>query len=152
MQLKMLESTPRSLKRLVELNEKTPTTSTKKDTQNIPPNSSDSSCSKKRTFSEMIEWDDDADPKLGGSDLKRPNLETKGRRLFSPQAGTSNEFQSLSTILEELHSPPNNNTNFQNLSPTKKSNLLKKQLNIIRSPEMSKVYPHSPMQGKFFTN
>lgn len=145
----MLESTPRSLKRLVELSEKTPTTSTKKDTQNIPPNSADSSCGKKRSFSEMVGFDDDEDQKLIGSDLKRPNVETRGRRLFSPQAGTSNEFQSLSTILEELHSPPNNNTNFLNLSPTKRSNLVKKQLNIIKSPEMSKSYPHSPMQGEY---
>ena len=91
------------------------------------------------------------DAKLNGSDVKRPHLETRGRRLFSPQASTSNEFNHLSTILEELHSPPNNNTNFLNLSPSKRNSLVKRQLNIIKSPE-NKVYPSSPLQGDYCYN
>lgn len=140
---KFLESTPRSLKRLVEMSEKTPTSCIKKE-----PVCNSSKSAKKRSFSEM-----NVDPEVEvatkeGSDLKRPNLEARGRRLFSPsEPSTSSCFEndiyslegtsrSLATILEEIGSPTNQN--FQNVSPVSRNSSTKRQLNIIQSPAKPK--------------
>lgn len=131
-QFKLLDSTPRSLKKLIENSETTPTTTlsvTKVE-------SSELSFSRKRSFHEIN--DNEADE--NGSDKKRPNIETRGRRLFSPidpVASTECDFSyldgpsssKLTTIIEELESP--SNKNFQNHSP---SPVKKRQLTI-RSPE-----------------
>lgn len=130
-----LESTPRSLKRFIEQSETTPTstgTSIKKHA--IPP--SVFSSSRKRNFFQM----NGDNPESIVGDNKRPNLETKGRRLFSSMESSSHVLEneicqfegssrSLKTILEELESP--NSKNFHNLSPSP----VKRQLNIMQSPE-----------------
>lgn len=99
--LKALEFTPRSVRRLVERNETTPNTVEKKATS-------------KRTFTEMA-GTDQQDPSTSYLEIKRPNIETRGRRLFSPAntnskfsgfsaleiASTSSSSRSLNTILEE---------------------------------------------------
>lgn len=86
--LKDLENTPRSLKRIVEVNETTPSSTEK--------------CTTKRSFSEMIGSGNDAaaaagvDGHLGngiqshhygGGDSKRQLIETRARRLFAPTTG-----------------------------------------------------------------
>ncbi|XP_055610040.1 protein lethal(2)denticleless [Uranotaenia lowii] len=99
--LKSLEFTPRSVRRLVERNETTPNTVEKK-------------VSNKRTFLEMAGCDQQ-DPCTSYMEIKRPNIETRGRRLFSPAnancktsgfaaleiASSSSSSRSLTAILEE---------------------------------------------------
>lgn len=88
--LKMMENTPRSMRRLVEENETTP--------------SSVEKAGNKRSYADAM-----GDLYCHeSSDQKRPHVETKGRRLFSP-AGTSSmcgHFEScssnLASILEEF--------------------------------------------------
>lgn len=92
--LKGLLNTPRSLKRLVERNETTPSTTEGFGT--------------KRSFFEMT--DDLHCYESNGNESKRPHIETKGRRLFSPPS-TSSGFlgrtyeigcsTNLASILEE---------------------------------------------------
>lgn len=92
--LKTLESTPRSLKRLIEKNEKTPTTIEK-----LPPS--------KRSFSEMSE---------GAAPIEEEKVqrEPKGRRLFGPSTSYAQENQgssklsNLATVIEE-NSPDSKN-------------------------------------------
>lgn len=94
------------------------------------------STSRKRSFQEMLGTEPDANR----SDKKRPNIETKGRRLFSPTEPSTSRInidisyfdgssKMLTTILEELDSP--SSKNFHNLSPSP----VKRQLNILKSPE-----------------
>lgn len=134
-QLKLLESTPRSLKRLIEQSETTPSTGASAVKDPILNATPSGGSTRKRSFQDM-NGDDDA----MGSDKKRPHIETRGRRLFSPAepstSGITNDIsyfegtsRSLTTILEELDSPKSKN--FQNLSPSP----VKRQLNIIKSPE-----------------
>lgn len=147
------ESTPRSLKRIIEQSETTPTTtlvgssSSSMQLSNVKENISASSTvlstSRKRSFQEINDGIDNDDASCR-SDVKRPNIETRGRRLFSPVDpniasnfecdatpfdGPTNPARSLTTILEELDSPKSKN--FQHHSPSP----VKRQLNIIRSPE-----------------
>lgn len=136
--LKVLDSTPRSVRRLIEQSETTPTTgmSAVKDPRS---GTSPGKSSRKRSFQEM----NGNEPECNGSDKKRPNIETRGRRLFSPvEPSTSGvdavsylegTSKSLTTILEELDSP--SSKNFHNLSPSP----VKRQLNIIKSPENVRV-------------
>lgn len=144
-QFKQLESTPRTLKRLIEQSETTPTTtalgssSCSSAKENISASPA-MSTGRKRSFHEM---NDGIESDACRSDVKRPNIETRGRRLFSPvDPNIANQFdcdatpfdapissRSLTTILEELDSPKSKN--FQNHSPSP----VKRQLNIIRSPE-----------------
>ncbi|XP_065088153.1 protein lethal(2)denticleless [Ochlerotatus camptorhynchus] len=126
--LKALEFTPRSIRRLVEENEKTPNTIEKK----LP---------LKRTFSEM-NIDDLEDPSTSYVEIKRPNIETRGRRLFSPAnnnckssgfaaleiAASSSSSRSLHTVLEESED--------QSPSYCSKSPLTISDLNL-KSPELS---------------
>lgn len=109
--LQALEHTPRSLRRLVERNEKTPTTVEK--------------LSLKRPFSDVS-----SDPETdSGSDQKRPHYElSRGRRLFSPSTSqgfrnVSHEPRSLTSIIEEetekvvcpvLASHPDDSSNQEN--------------------------------------
>lgn len=131
--LKSLEFTPRSIRRLVEENEKTPNTIEKKPTA-------------KRTFSEMNGHSSE-DPSTSYVEIKRPNIETRGRRLFSPAnqnsrssgiaaleiASSSASSRSLTTVLEESEEP----------SPTHcKSPLAMSDLNL-KSPE-----PDEPSTSK----
>ncbi|KAL7052113.1 hypothetical protein ACKWTF_004768 [Chironomus riparius] len=132
-QFKLLESTPRSIKRFIEQSETTPTTmnSTIKDNSSVI----SINTGRKRSFHEICDHESDNQK----SDVKRPNLETRGRRLFSPNdcSATYHEndliidgpSRSLTTILEELDSPQSKN--FQNHSPSP----VKRQLNILCSPE-----------------
>lgn len=135
-QFKLLESTPRSLRRLILLSETTPTTTASATKDPIVKSSPALSSSRKRSYQEM----NCNEPELMGSDKKRPNVETKGRRLFSPAEPSTSAWHNdiscfegttkmLTTILEELDSP--GSKNFQNLSPSP----VKRQLNIIKSPE-----------------
>lgn len=147
-QFKLLESTPRSLKRLIEQSENTPTTmvAVKEQMLNVSPMLSSS---RKRSFQEM----NSEEIVTNGSGKKRPHLETRGRRLFSPAGPSTSSLEQdlnyfegtsriLSTILEELDSP--RSKNFHNLSPSP----VKRQLNIIKSPESVLVSrfasPHLP--------
>lgn len=100
--LKALENTPRSIRRLVEQNETTPSSAEK--------------IVNKRSYSEMCMNDLHChEDGTGGSELKRPHIETKGRRLFSPSTSSSSVFNSrmsadtinsnLASILEESETP-----------------------------------------------
>ncbi|XP_075167232.1 WD40 domain-containing protein denticleless [Haematobia irritans] len=86
--LRDLESTPRSLKRLVEQNERTPNTVEKVST--------------KRSFLEMLgatasNDGEGADGEVETHEHKRQKtLETRGRRLFSPCPSSSNNVASTS--------------------------------------------------------
>ena len=128
-QFKMLESTPRSIKRLIQQSETTPTTSVSSPKENIQ------SSNRKRTYDEMNF--DGIDESAEKPDVKRAyNIETRGRRLFSPIEARNSESEAgvegtsrLTTILEELDSP--GSKNFQNLSPSP----VKRQLTVIKSPE-----------------
>lgn len=149
-QLKLLESTPRSLKRLIEQSETTPSTTASVIKDPIMSSSpSVSSNNRKRSYQDMI----GNEQEVNGSDKKRPNVETRGRRLFSPAEPSTSGCQAdisyfegsskiLTTILEELDSI--GSKNFQNLSPSP----VKRQLNIIKSPENVRVCrfasPHLP--------
>lgn len=109
-----MEYTPRSIRRLVEKNEKTPTSTEK---------------SNKRTFTEM---NDNIFEKNHGSDQKRPHMETKGRRLFSPStsyaAASTSDFN-LPAIIEE--------TEKQILSPRLLSPLTERIDFNLKTPENS---------------
>lgn len=132
-QFKLLESTPRSMRRNIQQSETTPTT-----TLGFSPKeslvSSGGSTGRKRSFIEM-NVDDECEELR--KDIKRPNNETRGRRLFSPiQSNSENDVapfegtsRMLTTILEELDS--SDSKNFQNLSPSP----VKRQLTVIKSPE-----------------
>lgn len=139
-QFKLLESTPRSLKRLIEQSETTPSTTASVVKDPIMGSSPAVSISRKRSYQDMM----GSEQEVNGSDKKRPNIETRGRRLFSPAEPSSSGIQSgisyfegsskmLTTILEELDSTESKN--FQNLSPSP----VKRQLNIIKSPENVRV-------------
>lgn len=111
--LKVLEYTPRSIRRLVEKNEKTPTSTEK---------------SNKRTFTEMT---DNIFEKHQGSDQKRPHMETKGRRLFSPSTSyaSTSDFH-LPAIVEE--------TEKQMLSPSRLLSPLTERIDLnLKTPESS---------------
>lgn len=121
--LKILENTPRSVKRLMEKNETTPSTG---DT--LMGNAASSAASGgnggggKRSFNEMCS-DDLYCYEMGGSDLKRPFIETRARRLFSPTTSTTMNINerdangtNLAAILEEIEETMNS-------SPSKQSPL-----------------------------
>ncbi|XP_055619864.1 protein lethal(2)denticleless [Toxorhynchites rutilus septentrionalis] len=125
--LKSLEFTPRSVRRLVERSEKTPNTVENKSTS-------------KRSFLEMAGCDQQ-DPSTSCLEIKRPNIETRGRRLFSPAdtnsrssgfaaleiASNSLSSRSLNTILEES----DDKTPFNSKAPLALSDMN------LRSPEPS---------------
>ena len=135
--LKLLDSTPRSLRRIIEQSETTPTTTSSSLVKDpVAPSSSN----RKRSFQEM----NNDEMETSGCEKKRPNLEARGRRLFSPAGPSTSEAginvnyfegpaKALTTILEELDSPTSRN--FHNLSPSP----VKRQLNIIKSPECVRV-------------
>jgi denticleless len=146
---KQFESTPRSLRRIIEQSETTPTTTMSITSESISASTSfiHLSSSRKRSFKEIC---DPSDVDACRSDTKRPNIETRGRRLFSPFEPSTSHFdndvmpfdgpsRSLTTILEELDTPASKN--FQNHSPSP----VKRQLNIIRSPEPVRRLNASPM-------
>lgn len=105
-----MENTPRSIRRLVKENETTPSSVEKVST--------------KRSFAEMsAEENLLCNETQSGSDVKRPNIESKGRRLFSPSTSSvggrsltassgsvffgnlKREATNLASILEEADSP-----------------------------------------------
>ncbi|XP_055312399.1 protein lethal(2)denticleless [Sitodiplosis mosellana] len=135
--LKDLENTPRSLKRIVELNETTPSSTEK--------------CSLKRSFGEMNGGDLQSVSSYGG-DSKRQLIETRARRLFAPTSSTSStESQQqpirsddtprrmpLPGISEEVETPPKEETNKILLSPLNERNQLSHyRLDEIRTPSSS---------------
>lgn len=73
--LKALENTPKTLRRLVQRNETTPSSTEK--------------IILKRTYSELCTGDQQGTNSLGGGDAKRQLMETRARRLFSPSTSTS---------------------------------------------------------------
>lgn len=80
--LKDLENTPRSLKRIVEVNETTPSSTEK--------------CSLKRTFTEMNGNDVASNAQAyGGGDSKRQLIETRARRLFASTPSSSSTGNSI---------------------------------------------------------
>ncbi|XP_023297459.2 protein lethal(2)denticleless [Lucilia cuprina] len=115
--LRDLESTPRSLKRLVEQNERTPNTVEKVST--------------KRSFLEMLGCSSNNPSNEEGGDMelhepKRPKtLETRGRRLFSPCPANSSGASTSSTagfasrsIFKQLSSIPEERNVSINISTT----------------------------------
>lgn len=105
-----MENTPRSIRRLVKENETTPSSVEKSTT--------------KRSFADMSTGEALLCPEVPeGSDLKRPHIETKGRRLFSPSTSATatrsltpssgsvffgslkRDSTNLASILEEVDSP-----------------------------------------------
>lgn len=98
--LKDLENTPRSLKRIVEVNETTPSSTEK--------------CTTKRSFSDMIGSGNDAavgggggsgnlvnghqSHYYGGGESKRQLIETRARRLFAPSSAGVAAAAASSTI------------------------------------------------------
>lgn len=139
---KTLDATPRSLKRLIEQSETTPSTGLSVVKEPI----ANQNTSRKRSFAEM----NGEEVETIGSNKKRPNLETRGRRLFvepstsdaSQEMSTVQGTKALTTILEELDSPASKN--FHNLSPSP----IKRQLNIIKSPENIRMRFASPFISK----
>lgn len=85
-----LENTPRSLKRIVEVNETTPSSMEK--------------VSLKRSFSDMSADDSHSIQTLGG-DSKRQLIETRARRLFSPSTSSSCSFSVISELGRMNHLP-----------------------------------------------
>lgn len=142
-QFKLLDSTPRSLKKFIEQTETTPTTTLSSVTEN-----SNSASTRKRSFIEMNDGENDDK----GSDKKRPNIETRGRRLFSPgDPSTSTDCSDfsyidvpptkLSTIIEELESPSNKNFQDHSPSPVKRQITIKSpepRMNKYSSPQLCK--------------
>lgn len=132
--LKDLENTPRSLKRIVELNETTPSSTEK--------------CPTKRSFSDM----NGADlPQSYGGDSKRQLIETRARRLFAPTSSTSDSdyYQPIKQladecarsvlpgITEEIETPPKDDGKIL-LSPLNERNQLSHyRLDEIRTPSSS---------------
>lgn len=108
--LKALENTPKTLKRLVERNETTPSSTEKVVT--------------KRTFSQRE--DDGRAAEATGGDSKRQLIETRARRLFGPSTSTSNgEFgfrRLLPEIAEEaaLDSPSPKRLRQESIEPNEK--------------------------------
>ncbi|XP_055904834.1 protein lethal(2)denticleless [Eupeodes corollae] len=88
--LKELECTPRSLKRIVEQNEKTPSTEEK-----VP---------SKRSFADML--GESSCYENGGSEQKRQKLiESRGRRLFSPTGPCTSKLCAISEEMPTAHEP-----------------------------------------------
>ncbi|KAJ6644094.1 Protein lethal(2)denticleless [Pseudolycoriella hygida] len=121
--LKGLLNTPRSLKRLMERNETTPSTA--------------ESCGTKRSFHEMTE---DLHC-YEASEPKRQHIETKGRRLFSPASTSTSSSRSnevgfstnLASILEEIDPQSELHTHLR--SPNKyESSPTKQNPKILLSP------------------
>lgn len=149
--LKDLENTPRSLKRIVEVNETTPSSTEK--------------CTMKRSFGEMIGSNDAGSVGshstnghqthyYGGGESKRQLIETRARRLFAPTAtgaagaGAQSNGMTESThaagrlygISEETETPsPKEETNSKILlSPLNERNQLSHyRLDEIRTPSTS---------------
>lgn len=137
--LKDLEHTPRSLKRIVELNETTPSSTEK--------------CTMKRTFGEM-NGSDLQNVSTYGGDSKRQLIETRARRLFAPTTSTSDSHQQiikfddtprrmpLPGISEEIETPPKDDNTKILLSPLNERNQLNHyRLDEIRTPSSSSNRP-----------
>lgn len=133
--LKDLENTPRSLKRIVELNETTPSSTEK--------------CTMKRTFDEMSAGGGGGATVMGG-DSKRQLIETRARRLFAPITSTSTAsattwHSEMSSgrppdIREEIETPPKDESikTTPLLSPLNERNQLNHyRLDEIRTPSSS---------------
>lgn len=111
--LRDLESTPRSLKRLMEQNERTPNSVEKAAT--------------KRSFLEMLGAACSSEGNIEQPPQKRIKpLESRGRRLFGPACTSSNQQSPLSAIgEEESHSPACNQENSEeDVSPLPPSKCL----------------------------
>lgn len=137
-QIKLLDSTPRSMRRNVQQSETTPTTTLGFSPKESVINSN-SSTGRKRSFTEMNFDGENDECDDSRKDFKRQfSNEARGRRLFSPIEPSTSNFadltpfegtsRALTTILEELESP--RSKNFQNLSPSPV-----KRLTVIKSPE-----------------
>lgn len=138
----MMENTPRSMRRLVEENETTPSSAEKAGT--------------KRSYADAM-----GDLYCHeSSDQKRPHIETKGRRLFSPAANSTSycNFEScsanLASILEESETSTytafTSKTNAIESSPPHLSCLKPKTIYKVTSPliaqrrEISLKSPETP--------
>lgn len=160
-QLKLLDTTPRSVRKMIEQSETTPTTTLATIPESVE-RSSESIFSRKRSFREMNE---EADGDDDDNDKKRPNIETRGRRLFSPcepsTSTTESDFSyldgnssKLTTIIEELESPSNKNFQDHSPSPVKRQLTIKSpepRLNRFSSPQLSRN-PKLPQYSSPTTN
>lgn len=111
--LRDLESTPRSLKRLMEQNERTPNSVEKAAT--------------KRSFLEMLGAAGSSEGNVEQPQQKRIKpLESRGRRLFGPACSSSNQQSPLSAIGEEEASSPacNQENSEEDVSPLPPSKCL----------------------------
>lgn len=111
--LRDLESTPRSLKRLMEQNERTPNSVEKAAT--------------KRSFLEMLGAAGSSEGNVEQPQQKRIKpLESRGRRLFGPACTSSNQQSPLSAIGEEEAPSPacNQENSEEDLSPQPPSKCL----------------------------
>lgn len=123
--LKDLENTPRSLKRIVEVNETTPSSTEK--------------CSMKRSFSDMNGSDLQSIQTYGG-DSKRQLIETRARRLFAPTTSHASDLNGrLAGIAEDIETTPKDeSTPKMLLSPLNERNqLYNYRLDEIRTPSSS---------------
>lgn len=118
-----LENTPRSLKRIVEVNETTPSSTEK--------------CSMKRSFSDMNGGDSKCMQTYGGGDSKRQLIETRARRLFAPTTSLASDANGrLAGIAEDIETPPKDDSTTKILlSPLNERNQLHNyRLDEIRTP------------------
>lgn len=136
-----LENTPRTLKRIVELNETTPSSTEK--------------CTMKRSYADMNGGDSQMGQSHGGGDSKRQLIETRARRLFAPSSSTScisnndntgyqtsrppsDDIARLPRITEEIETPPKDESTKILLSPLNERNQLSHyRLDEIRTPSTS---------------
>lgn len=137
--LKELENTPRSLKRIVEVNETTPSSTEK--------------ISMKRSYSDMCDTMNMQNNQNTGGDSKRQLIETRARRLFASTSSslssqnndnkihqdTENHSNELSRIvLHENSETPPREENEKLLSPLNERNHLNHyRLEEIRTPSSS---------------
>lgn len=125
--LKDLENTPRTLKRIVEVNETTPS-STEKN-------------SLKRTYNEMCGSDSQNGYSCGGGgggDSKRQLIETRARRLFAPTGSSYQTSQPDDLNSPDAITPPRDDENAKLLSPLNERNQLNHyRLFEIRTPSSS---------------
>lgn len=128
LRMKSLENTPRSVKRLVELNETTP---------NFPMKSTS-----KRSHSEMSADDQQSTQNASGGDSKRQLIETRARRLFastsvtmpvdtSPQSIDCGFKSMLTGIAEETETSPTQSTEKIMLSPLNERNQIHTSLRLL---------------------
>lgn len=147
--LKALENTPRTLKRIVEVNETTPSSTEK--------------VSMKRLFSDMCSSEDLHNVQINGGDQKRQLIETRARRLFvtsstsaigntsdssdTDSSRNDNYHHGISTILPEISEETESSPKDEKLlSPLNERNHIHHQrISDIRTPSSAYNRPSCSM-------